>query len=113
MTGGTKGATSVAVELDGELGRVADAAQVEEEAPVVHASHDRRPCPAEPRRDVLGTDTRMTHGERSAGKLDPRCGAATDLARRRYHLDGVFRPESGAQDDRGRAADAFELRERA
>src|SRR5439155_22240856 len=53
-------------EVDGELGGVEDAAQVEQEAAVVDAAQDGRPRGAEAGGDPLGAHLRVLDPERAA-----------------------------------------------
>src|SRR5205809_7056838 len=68
------------LEVDGELGGVEDAAQVEQEAAVVDAAEDGRARGAEARGDALGAHLRVLDRERAARERDGGHGSAPDLA---------------------------------
>ena len=90
-------------EVDGELDRVRDRAQVEQEAPVVDAADDGRRRRPEARRDALRRELRMVDRERAALERGRRRRAAPHLALGRDDLDPVAVAET-RPDDRRRGA---------
>src|SRR3989337_2930846 len=69
-----------AVEVDGQVGGVEDAAEIEAKATGVDAADDRGMRGAEAGRDLFGGDRGVLDGERAALERDRRCRAAPHLA---------------------------------
>src|SRR5881409_4226262 len=91
-------------ELDGELGGVEDAAQVEQEAAVVDAAEDGRARGAEARGDALGAHLRVLDRQRAAREREGGHGTAPDLALGRDERDAVALAEQAREQRRGRAS---------
>src|SRR5207247_2468808 len=94
------------LEVDGELGGVEDAAQVEQEAAVVDAAEDGRARGAEARGDALGAHLRVLDRERAAREREGGHGAAPDLALGRHERDAVALAEPGRPPRSARAPPA-------
>src|SRR5438094_4535252 len=101
------------LEVDGELGGVEDAAQVEQEAAVVDAAEDGRARGAEARGDALGAHLRVLDRERAARERDGGRGSAPDLALGRDERDAVALAEPAPEQGRGGASHRLQLGERA
>src|SRR6058998_3730701 len=100
-------------EVDGELGGVEDAAQIEQEAAVVDAAQDGRARGAEAGGDALGAHLRVLDRERAARERDGGHRSAPDLALRRHERDAIALAEPPREHGRGSAAHHLQLGERA